>query len=714
MPKPPRVRRAADTQVLDPPPLGYEQRQGENEVKESAEADKVSSTLEADESNESDGYSQMVGLAPSQRHLDRSLSVVGAPIPRWSVDEVKRPACGSMFVIRDSYIIGKIWHCVASCLILYIATVFPYKLCFLDFSPTKPEDAEDPLGWEIVEKAVAWLFIVDLFINFFFSYRDADGHEVIDLRYIALHYVCTFMFWVNFVACIPEALTSLIIMYVSGPGNQGNTGAANKAFFILRLQRIARLVRMLRLAKLANVAKFKAARKLKKLRGPRMMGLAVCLFWSMHLLGCGWFLIAVLDHDLEASWITARDIVDAEPATQWLTSMYFVLTVFTTVGFGDISPGTVLEIFYGSIVMIVGTVLNTVFLSEVISMLSMLDRRQVEIENVVSSIQDFADHTHVCEELSFELESYIRSGKSRATAAGLEMHVATKLFDGTVLPRDSLAMLAEQAFGGVLIANTIFADVTRGIYTPQVTVPRRLVLFVANMGSERAYSTGEAVYRNLEMTASLYCVMSGTFAYVKGQKTQHPYHLMGKFRYFGDYEVVNDVDTRVAATRCERDAVALIIPKKDFLSVCKDNFPGFLRALRKISWTHEAARRRHMKEGPKCHTYLDLAGKIIMREWRAWRRSHKSRHECIDTMDAAIKAPAQPVGPSRYDDIKAVLRKLNELQRTSDHNQRKLADLQNQVNATNSTIEEKFASLQSAMLSALERNRTEAVAAASR
>ena len=33
-----------------------------------------------------------------------------------------------------------------------------------------------------------------------------------------------------------------------------------------------------------------------------------------------------------------QSLLDAEPATQWLHSMYFVLTTMTTVGFGDITP----------------------------------------------------------------------------------------------------------------------------------------------------------------------------------------------------------------------------------------------------------------------------------------------------------------------------------------------------------------------------------------
>lgn len=47
------------------------------------------------------------------------------------------------------------------------------------------------------------------------------------------------------------------------------------------------------------------------------------------------------------------------PQVQWLHSFYFVLTVFTTVGFGDMSAFTEAEIGYVCFTMLLGAIVNS-------------------------------------------------------------------------------------------------------------------------------------------------------------------------------------------------------------------------------------------------------------------------------------------------------------------------------------------------------------------
>ncbi|CAK9038711.1 unnamed protein product [Durusdinium trenchii] len=47
------------------------------------------------------------------------------------------------------------------------------------------------------------------------------------------------------------------------------------------------------------------------------------------------------------------------PEVQWLHSFYFVLTVFTTVGFGDMSAFTEAEIGYVCFTMLLGAIVNS-------------------------------------------------------------------------------------------------------------------------------------------------------------------------------------------------------------------------------------------------------------------------------------------------------------------------------------------------------------------
>lgn len=83
------------------------------------------------------------------------------------------------------------------------------------------------------------------------------------------------------------------------------------------------------------------------------MNLTCGLTWIVHILACGWYLCAAL-HDVPAdTWVMRRGVGGDPPETlaermpidQWMHSMYFVLTVFTTVGLGTV--GGLLEVSGG-------------------------------------------------------------------------------------------------------------------------------------------------------------------------------------------------------------------------------------------------------------------------------------------------------------------------------------------------------------------------------
>ncbi len=66
---------------------------------------------------------------------------------------------------------------------------------------------------------------------------------------------------------------------------------------------------------------------------------------------------------------------DEENHKIYIASMYFVLTTFTTVGFGDINGVTLPERLYCVLLMLVGAVAFSFSISSLSSMLSALDTR---------------------------------------------------------------------------------------------------------------------------------------------------------------------------------------------------------------------------------------------------------------------------------------------------------------------------------------------------
>merc|ERR550537_182119 len=113
-----------------------------------------------------------------------------------------------------------------------------------------------------------------------------------------------------------------------------------------------------------------------------------------HVCACLWYLVTSVGWDTrehESNWLLVQQIEDASPWVQWTHCMYFIFTVFTTVGFGDIYPREVGEIWSTIILMLVGAVVNSIIVSEVIAVVSRHDDLQLKTDEKKRCVQSFME-----------------------------------------------------------------------------------------------------------------------------------------------------------------------------------------------------------------------------------------------------------------------------------------------------------------------------------
>lgn len=97
-----------------------------------------------------------------------------------------------------------------------------------------------------------------------------------------------------------------------------------------------------------------------------------------HICCCFWVILANLDSDTDDylnTWLFRKGYVDEEASVIYIASMYFVLTTFTTVGFGDINGVTVSERLFCLLLMLVGAIAFSFSISSLSSMLQAIDSR---------------------------------------------------------------------------------------------------------------------------------------------------------------------------------------------------------------------------------------------------------------------------------------------------------------------------------------------------
>lgn len=602
------------------------------------------------------------------------------------LESKSKAECGHQFAIRESWVFRTIWAVIMVFATFYIATVFMYRLCFLDFHIPRPIPSCGSM-WAEIDTYVHYLLIGDLVLNFFFTYRDRHGTEVADLWCITKRYLRTF-FVVDLIACSADLPVLLIAHFAPHMGRKDDcrSEVAN-SLRIFRLQRLTRLTRLIRIASLTKVRdsaqkRFpEQMRWLEGLRIFRVCNFSFFLLWMVHLLGCGWYLCASLHQDPAQTWV-ARRFPDPTDSTktlmtvgaeeQWVHSMYFILTVFTTVGFGDIHGLTPLEMKFVCMVMIVGTVIHSIIISEVIAVLTKVDQAKEFQNKQIALVQAFAQHAGLDAQAMQRMQDCVSMRTSLWQMQSYDKHQMEELITGKYMPRSLMAALPAHLFHGKLMRNNFFHVQSSGV------MPPRLPLLLALSVSQSFFIRGEIIYQIYDNACNAFLVLSGTFATVArptdtggedeepvhrirgssgnvtasmghmalpnvfrlmGLEMQHnrvqtaeldetkrfeglsPYRLFCSNSYFGDLELFRSCP-RYATVRCESHggASVLVLQRKELLKITEE-FQQFGRAWRCTACRRESARQRQLARLTQGVDFKSYAALTIQRVYRAHRQS---------------------------------------------------------------------------------------------
>jgi hypothetical protein len=102
-------------------------------------------------------------------------------------------------------------------------------------------------------------------------------------------------------------------------------------------------------------------------------GLSVLVI--LHVAACFWYFIAKIEGFGPDNWVTKKGYLDDSTETLYLAAFYWALMTLTTVGFGDISAGTALEMIFAMIWMTFGMVFFSLTIGGLSSMLSSLNTK---------------------------------------------------------------------------------------------------------------------------------------------------------------------------------------------------------------------------------------------------------------------------------------------------------------------------------------------------
>lgn len=268
-----------------------------------------------------------------------------------------------------------VWDTIMGVVLVYVCIWLLFRLAYFENDP--------PYFFLMVDTISDNYFIVDIVINFFTSYKDEKESIVVRNHLkIALRYFKTW-FLIDIVSIIPfEDIFS------------SNASQLSKLVKVLRM---LKLLKMLRLSKLGRLIPQIQAKYDIKNSTLSIIKFLLTIIITAHWSACSFFLIARWQDFHEDSWVHHRYVGDkplfnCSLGTQYLHSIYWSITVMTTIGWGDILPGTDLERIFVMIAMIMGAFIFAKGVTKMCIVILNMDTSAVKFGELIDTVRIFLEH----------------------------------------------------------------------------------------------------------------------------------------------------------------------------------------------------------------------------------------------------------------------------------------------------------------------------------
>jgi len=275
---------------------------------------------------------------------------------------IKEDAPQGKYVVLQTSKYRIAWDCLMTLFLLYISIALPYTIAFYD-------DNSMPSTLDTIDTVINSFFIIDLVSNFFTSYKDRDDREITHLRRTALHYFRTW-FFIDLVSSIPTF----------------------QAAKMLKFSKLSKVFRMLRIAKVKHLITC-CEDQMDELSGSvpltiSLSGLTMLLsgVFISHWLAC--FMLTVTTSGFLS--IYAQEVGDSD-GQRYIAALYWAMTTITTVGYGDIVPGTDAERGYSMCAMVIGGSFYGYVIGSMVSLIHQVNLNQEGYAEKMENVRAWLD-----------------------------------------------------------------------------------------------------------------------------------------------------------------------------------------------------------------------------------------------------------------------------------------------------------------------------------
>mmetsp|Transcript_24630 Transcript_24630/g.43472 ORF Transcript_24630/g.43472 Transcript_24630/m.43472 type:complete len:403 (+) Transcript_24630:855-2063(+) len=313
-------------------------------------------------------------------------------------------------------------------------------------------------------------------------------------------------------------------------------------------------------------------------------------------MGCFWFMSARIDDFTPDCWVVRRGILNSDVMTQYLNSVYWAFTTVTTVGYGDISATTQLEMILAVTWMITGVGFYSFTIGSLSSFLSAIDTRDSILNAKLAALHEFAKETGISTDCKRQISAVVSYNTSKLGTIWSDKH---SLFQE--LPKDLRYEVAITMYNGIATEIPFLKGKNHAFVIDVMPLLRPLKL----SNEDHLYKEGDYAYE-------MFMITRGRVNLVLGNEVTYKSYLKGS--YLGETEIIFKT-VRLETVQACGETEFLTLGKKDLLHLLEE-FPSEARTIRKIAKEKRIRNKKAKREllelikiKSEVGTLTDLAGK---------------------------------------------------------------------------------------------------------
>lgn len=127
------------------------------------------------------------------------------------------------------------------------------------------------------------------------------------------------------------------------------------------------------------------------------------MLYIEHFFACCWIMIGTEEYVTTTDGWVGRDLYDGGGSKIYLNAFYFVVTTMTTVGYGDVSAGTMVEQIFCIALMMFGVFVFSMITGSLTSLLGSVDSETAELTEKLMFLNKITTHYHLPHNICSEI-----------------------------------------------------------------------------------------------------------------------------------------------------------------------------------------------------------------------------------------------------------------------------------------------------------------------